>query len=154
MVVQTCPLIQVFCLLHKSDKFDCAWCHSSCRLCCLSLHGWRWHWEMFSTPLKWISKRVLLGHLEMSVPISQPASQPASTPQIRLSSMTTDLPWTEMGWNTLANKYLAAHKYCVPVYKCVCSFSVCCWFKTWVKISIQSMSLTLLSVSTYRRLWI
>lgn len=51
----------------------------------------------------------------MSVPISQPAS----TLQIRLNSMTTDLPWTEMGRNTLANEPLAAHKSSVSVHVCV-----------------------------------
>lgn len=150
---------------------------SKCRACFLNLIGYNWEclmsfswiappqsislggdgitqqssWEMFRALLKWINKRVLLGHLEMSVPISQPAN----TLQIRLSSMTTDLPWTEMGWNTLANKHLAAHKYCVPVHECVCVVSV--WFKTRVK-SYVSLTRTLciyihLVKNNNKRLW-
>lgn len=130
--IQTCPLIQVYCLFPKSDRT-----HLSVLDVILGDHSPRKEvallntpagasWEMFRVLLKWINKRVLAwSSWKECTHISQPASQPARPLQIILSSMTTDLPWTEMGWKTLADAHSAAHKYSVLARECVCALCVC-----------------------------
>lgn len=131
MAVRTCPLIYVYCLFPKSDRT-----HSSVLDVILGDRSPRKEvallnrpagasWEMFRVLLKWINKRVLAWSPLKRVYPYKPASQPARPLQIILSSMTTDLPWTEMGWNTLADAHSAAHKYSLSVRECVCTLSVC-----------------------------